>query len=196
VLRRSDCEDILTALSARLAAGARVFLVGETSQLWEGWVEDAPLVHLAAEPAGRAALERAVASAEPSIRGRVLLESPGDVIPLPAGHEVRARPVLATADGAPPPLTLAHFDPYSVSFRLLARGDEEDYRVVLRYLRHGWVNVPGMDALLLELLPRFTNDTIQQDPAEFRRKYKGLKQMWTAEASSLRDQAMTGYDRR
>jgi hypothetical protein len=39
-----------------------------------------------------------------------------------------------------------------------------------------------MDALLDELLPRFTRETIAQDPAEFRRKYRGLLQMWRAEA--------------
>ena len=37
-----------------------------------------------------------------------------------------------------------------------------------------------MDAQLGELLPRFSADTIQQDPSEFRRKYKGLGQMWHA----------------
>jgi hypothetical protein len=37
-----------------------------------------------------------------------------------------------------------------------------------------------MNALLVDLLPQFTSETIQQDPAEFRRKYKGLLQMWRA----------------
>ncbi len=40
------------------------------------------------------------------------------------------------------------------------------------------------NALLASLLPRFTSETLQQDPAEFRRKFKGLLQMWRA-ASSL-----------
>ncbi|MGH6692633.1 MAG: hypothetical protein ACREF4_18345, partial [Gammaproteobacteria bacterium] len=62
----------------------------------------------------------------------------------------------------------------------LARGDEDDYRTGLTFLRQGWMTVAEMDALLTELLPRFTRETIAQDPAEFRRKYRGLLQMWRA----------------
>jgi hypothetical protein len=65
-----------------------------------------------------------------------------------------------------------------VAFRCLARGDDPDYRTVLRYLRHGWMTLEEMDALLEETLPRFTRETLAQDPAEFRRKYRGLCQMW------------------
>jgi hypothetical protein len=32
--------------------------------------------------------------------------------------------------------------------------------------------------LLSGLLPQFNKETIAQDPAEFRRKYRGLLQMW------------------
>jgi hypothetical protein len=47
-----------------------------------------------------------------------------------------------------------------------------------------------MDRLLEDVLPRFTRETIAQDPAEFRRKYRGLCQMWRAETG--RDDGMTG----
>jgi hypothetical protein len=183
-VRRGDCEAGLAEVGARLPALTRVFLVGETSQLWEGWIDEAPVVQLAADPPARSALARALSQCSAGTQRRVILESPGDVIPLPAGHESRAR---AMGDGvrAPVshPLDLVHFDPYSVSFRALARGDEADYHLVLRYLRHGWMTLDAMDALLVDVLPRFSNETIQQDPAEFRRKYKGLKQMWAAEGA-------------
>jgi hypothetical protein len=68
----------------------------------------------------------------------------------------------------------------------VARGDEPDYRTVLRYLRHGWMTLETMDRLLEETLPRFTRETIAQDPAEFRRKYRGLTQMWRAEREPKR----------
>jgi hypothetical protein len=42
------------------------------------------------------------------------------------------------------------------------------------------MTVEAMDGLLDDVLPRFTQETIAQDPAEFRRKYRGLKQMWRA----------------
>jgi len=37
-----------------------------------------------------------------------------------------------------------------------------------------------LDHWLAEVLPRFSADRLQQDPAEFRRKWKGLQQMWRA----------------
>ena len=77
-------------------------------------------------------------------------------------------------------LSLFHFDPYSVAFRFLSRGDEPDYHLVLTYLKHGWLKTDEMELKLGALLPRFTAETIQQDPAEFRRKYKGMLQMWRA----------------
>ncbi|MGQ0605151.1 MAG: hypothetical protein ACT4QE_26035, partial [Anaerolineales bacterium] len=83
-------------------------------------------------------------------------------------------------------LQVYHFDPYSVAFRLIARGDEPDYHAVIAYLQPDWLTVGEMDALLADLLPRFTSETIQQDPAEFRRKYKGLLQMWRAAKPELR----------
>ena len=43
-----------------------------------------------------------------------------------------------------------------------------------------------LNASLSALLPRFSAETIQQDPAEFRRKYEGLLQMWRAIQSRTR----------
>ena len=186
-VRRSDLEDLLTGIGQRLRRGTRVFLVGETSQLHEGWIAEGRSVHLAAAAPDGAALGRALEVPAGNGGVAVVLESPGDVIPLPDGHEARARVVATPGEGVPPhALRLLHFDPYSVSFRLIARGDEHDYRIVLEFLKHGWMNVDEMNVLLEKLLPRFTSQTIQQDPAEFRRKYKGLVQMWRAEAGSLR----------
>ena len=108
----------------------------------------------------------------------VIHESPGDLIPLPDGHESRAR--QASGGDFLEHLSLYHFDPYSVAFRFIARGDEPDYHILLTLLERGWVTEEEMDAKLSALLPRFTKQTIQQDPAEFRRKYKGMLQMWRA----------------
>ncbi len=119
-------------------------------------------------------------------------EHPGEVIPLPQGYQQR---VLAIADiplAVPrfiqqgmAHLSYYHFDPYSVAFRFLARGDEQDYELVLALLETGWVNFQEMENHLKALLPRFNCRTIQQDPAEFRRKYRGLCQMWRARQMGL-----------
>ncbi|MCH7882318.1 MAG: hypothetical protein IIB69_12265 [Proteobacteria bacterium] len=65
-----------------------------------------------------------------------------------------------------------------MSYRFIARGDETDYQVVLTFLKNGWVEFSELDAMLVTLLPQFNLATIQQDAAEFRRKYKSLVQMW------------------
>jgi hypothetical protein len=162
---------VLVTAAPDVPAGAMVWLVGDTGQLWEGWLDLVPVLHLAADdPAARSAL----AAASDQLGLALVVESPAEVIPLPDGSGARHRPVAGPVRG------LWHFDPYSAAFRCLARGDEPDYRTVLRYLRHGWMTVEAMDGLLDDVLPRFTQDTIAQDPAEFRRKYRGLKQMWRA----------------
>lgn len=106
----------------------------------------------------------------------VELESPGDVIPTPKGAESRTRPASESAGRH----ELRHFDPYSTSLRYLARGDEFDYQLVLDYLERGWMTMEELDRMLSQVLPLFTRRTIFQDRAEFRRRYRGLQQMWRA----------------
>ena len=105
-------------------------------------------------------------------------ESPADVIPLPAGWEERSRPAMIGQDGTGNALELRHFDPYSVVLRLIARGDEPDYVAALEYVLHEWVEPARLEGLLGEVVPRMTNQTLAQDPAEFRRKFKGLRQLY------------------
>ena len=171
--------EFLGRLSTAFNRPGRLYLVGETSQLFEGWYRRIEQVTVAAQVAAedQAGFSVALDALQNEMGIQVVEEAPGDVIPLPAGHASRARLISAQPAG---PLQLYHFDPYSVAFRLITRGDEPDYQVVLAYLQHGWVTVEGMNDLLADLLPRFTNETIQQDPAEFRRKFKGLLQMWRA----------------
>jgi hypothetical protein len=70
-----------------------------------------------------------------------------------------------------------------VVLRLVARGDEPDYVISLEYLRRGWAELARLETLLADVLPRFTNATLAQDPAEFRRKFKGLRQLHANEVA-------------
>ncbi len=108
----------------------------------------------------------------------VFIEHPADVIPLPTGASKRARPVTGLEDVSEFPLRIRHFDPYSVAIRFIARGDEPDYDLALSLLDAGWIEMREFQLKIEDLLPRFSYDTIQQDPAEFRRKIKGLFQMY------------------
>ena len=177
-------QAVLVNFIARLDRGfgrpGRLYLVGETTQVFEGWRPYAPRIEFTVDIASddRDRFFRVARGVAEELGVSANEERPGDVIPLPEGYEGRAR--SAAAGAAPKHLALYHFDPYSVAFRFIARGDEPDYHLVLTYLEHGWITVEEMKERLSALLPRFTVETIQQDPAEFRRKYKGLLQMWEA----------------
>jgi hypothetical protein len=176
-VNRALVNQFLRGLAEACRRPGRVYLTGETSQVFEGWRERTNCLEFsgAAAPEDRAALAEAVLRLQERLGIEIREEAPGDIIPLPGGHAARAR--YAGKFGA---LEVFHFDPYSVAFRLIARGDEPDYHAVLALLHQGWLTPETMNALLADLLPRFTRQTIQQDPAEFRRKYKGLLQMWRA----------------
>jgi hypothetical protein len=183
--RAEDLAALVAAVRRAVARPARLYLVASTSHLAEGWRERVTRFELAGDP-GSAALERAVHDAGSALDVPVVWESPADVIPLPGGSAERVRPVRAEVAGAGGPLEVQHFDPYSVVLRLVARGDEPDYIAALEYLRRGWVEAGRLEALLAELLPQFTSETLAQDPAEFRRKFRGLRQLYASEVEERR----------
>lgn len=174
---RAILVDFLAGLDREFGRPGRLYLIGETSQVFEGWRPWSPRIEVAADVASedRGDFSRVTRDLAEELGVSAIDEWPGDVIPLPEGYEERARPAAAAVPGR---LALYHFDPYSIAFRFIARGDEPDYHLVLTYLEHGWITVEEMKERLSALLPAFTAETIQQDPAEFRRKYKGLLQMW------------------
>jgi hypothetical protein len=184
-LTEEGLRGALRDIDAGALRSVRIDLTGEASIILAGaraWT-DHPVVY-ATPDEDAVAIETAVAA----IRSPVpwVRESPADVVPLPAGHAERARPAKNwTAER----LAVFHFDPYSVALRAIARGDEPDYHIVLGYLRLGWMTLEEMDRMLEELLPRFSSKTLAQDPAEFRRKFKGMRQMWKA------DEARRGHGR-
>lgn len=172
-----EAARILAAKPAPPEGAPILFLVAATSHLAEGWRAVVPRLELA----GDASVEAAVNVAAETRGLSMVWESPADVIPLPDGWAGRSRPALLVP--ARLPLTVRHFDPYSVVLRLVARGDEPDYVTALEYVRRGWVAVGQLESLLADVLPRFTRATLAQDPAEFRRKFRGLRQLAVREAA-------------
>jgi hypothetical protein len=203
----AELNTLVAAVRRRVAAPARLYLVSRTSHLAERWRDRVPAFELAGD-AGKAELGEAVREACRALGVDLVWESPADVIPLPAGWEERSlsaealsasalgasarprrspegavgaeapRPATIEQSGTGNVLELRHFDPYSVVLRLVARGDEPDYVAALEYVLHGWVKPSRLESLLGEVVPRMTSQTLAQDPAEFRRKFKGLRQLY------------------
>ena len=174
---RATMIDFLDRLKSAFGRQGKLYLVGESILVYEGWSDRSRCLEFTAEidPDDREAFIQIVNRLSEEMDVTVIEESPADVIPLPKGFRERARPAPGDVDG---PLTIGYFDPYSVAFRLVTRGDEPDYFTVLAFLGHGWISVEEMNSLLSGLLPQFNKESIAQDPAEFRRKYRGLLQMW------------------
>jgi hypothetical protein len=188
---------LIAAVRRSVAAPARLYLVSRTSHLAEGWRDRVPAFELAGDR-GAPELGEAVREAGDALGVELVWESPADVIPLPVGWEERSlgadlsavglpkaealakatRPAMIGQGGAGNTLELRHFDPYSVVLRLIARGDEPDYVAALEYVRYEWVEPARLEGLLAEVVPRMTSQTLAQDPAEFRRKFKGLRQLY------------------
>jgi hypothetical protein len=181
-LWRADLENLIGRTAQVVSAPGRLYLLGDASHLAAGSRQWAQRLDLAADPdvGDPAALQAGVSTAARDLDVAIGWEHPGDVIPLPDGAAKRMRATSLDAG----PLEVCHFDPVSVVFRLVARGDEEDYRVALGYLAGGWVTMDELESTLERTLSRFTRETIQQDPAEFRRKFRGLRQMWRAAGST------------
>lgn len=176
----AELSTLVAAVGRSVTRPSQLYLVSRTSHLAEGWCDRVPALELAGD-AGDTALGDAVREAARTQGIGVVWESPVDVIPLPAGWEERSRPAMIGEGGnnaLETGVQIRHFDPYSVVLRLIARGDEPDYVAALEYVLHQWVEPARLESLLGEVVPRMTNQTLAQDPAEFRRKFKGLRQLY------------------
>lgn len=188
--------EFFEALVKNFTRHGNVYLTGESSLVYQKWQRWADRLEYCADidANDRPDFENAIQNFADITGIAILNESPADIIPLPEGYQKRAiRINLPQKNGnILSELNFFHFDPYSISFRFIARGDETDYKLVLNFLKNGWIDPDKMDRLIEDLLPVFSFETIQQDPAEFRRKYKGLLQMWDAINVTLKEVKNSG----
>ncbi len=180
VVTRAHLWELLRAIDRQFDGEGCLYLIGETSQVAEGWREWTTQVEFFADVASdqKQLMRRAVDEVMRETGVEIIEEFPGDLIPLPDGYTDRARDLSDDSRLGGCRCRVRHFDPYSVVYRFVARGDEPDYHIALMYLDKGWISFDEMNERLKALLPRFNLQTIAQDPAEFRRKYRGLTQMW------------------
>ena len=182
LIKSDTIGDLLSRLDDAFSEAGDIFLTGETTHVMEGWRPWTTHIEFASsvQKDDRASFNGCVARIANEMGINVTDEFPGEVIPLPAGYEDRSHDLSASLDLDF--LSVRHFDPYSIAYRYIARGLEQDYQLVLAYLDNGWIREEEMGERLEDLLPSLNSETIQQDPAEFRRRYIGLLQMWRSDA--------------
>ncbi len=179
IIDRTSVLNYFERIDLAVDSSSAVYVTGETSLVVEGWKPWTGAITICLNPGNEGTrLVQSLRSVAEELDATLVIEHPGDVIPLPGGYQDRARPIDGSHWSRDIRLNLYHFDPYSVSFRAIARGSEPDYHLVIQFLEHGWCLVDEMETRLIDLLPAFSFETIQQDPAEFRRRYSGLMQMW------------------
>jgi len=111
LVNQNIIREFLSRLDAVFGRPARIYLIGETSQVWEGWRQWTSQFEFAAEinSEDRVDIDNAVEKVRHALGIEVLEEHPGDLIPLPDGYRERARSVRGDFDGR---LKIYHFDPY------------------------------------------------------------------------------------
>jgi hypothetical protein len=174
---RQRIEEFLRRLGERFHRPGRVYLVGGTTMVYEGFRGQTLDIDIAFEVSSddHGAFIRAVRDLKEELWLNVEEASPGDFIPLPAGHRDRSRFI-----GRYGQLDVFHFDLYSMALSKIERGTEEDFSDVLALLRSKQIDWETLTGCFAEILPRVGTASLRQDPEEFQRKFDALKRMWTS----------------
>ena len=171
---RSRIDLFLRRLAERFRRPGRVYLVGGTTMVYEGWRAQSLDVDLTfeVEPTDHDAMLQAIRELKDQLALNVEEASPADFIPLPAGYQARA--IFIKRYGA---LDVFHFDPYSTALSKIARGTEEDLADVLVLLRAGWLELAILERYFGEIQPRLAKESLKQDPNEFARNLQAVREL-------------------
>jgi hypothetical protein len=175
---RQRIERFLVELGKRFRRSGKVFLVGGTTMVYEGFRAQTLDIDLTfdVQAEDRSEFIRTVRELKDELDINVEEVSPGDFIPLPAGYEHRAQFI-----GRYGQLDVFHFDPYSTALSKIERGTEEDFADVLALLRSGRIEADQLRSSFRFILRDFEIASLRGDPEEFQRKFNVLMEMWSQE---------------
>ncbi len=174
---RQRIADFLQHLGQRFRKPGRVFLVGGTTLVFEGFRTQTLDVDLTFDVAesDHGEFIRAVRALKDELAINVEEASPGDFIPLPEGYQNRAHYVGRFGN-----LDVYHFDVYSVALGKIERGRDADFADVLALLEAGWLDFETLKRHFTEILPQVGERSLKQDPVEFERKFAYAESAWTS----------------
>ena len=173
---RQRIERFLRYLGRRFQGAGRIYLVGGTTMVYEGFRNQTLDIDLTFElrAEDHALFIQVVRELKEELNLNVEEASPGDFIPLPSGYEDRCQFLGRYGN-----LDVFHFDPYSMALSKIERGTEEDFSDVLALMEHNWIQIETLEGYFQDILPRYATESLKGDSREFQRKFQALKQMWT-----------------
>lgn len=180
---RDRIELFLRRLGERFRKPGRVYLVGGTTMVFEGFREQSIDIDLTFEvkSSDHAEMIQAIRELKEQLGLNVEEVSPGDFIPLAEGYRERA--VFVGRYGQ---LDIYHFDFYATALSKIARGTEEDLHDVLALLRAKRVDIARLEQYFAEIRPRVSTESLKPDLNQFERNFRAVRQLWTSENSSSR----------
>jgi hypothetical protein len=177
-VNRERLESFLSRLGERFRHPARIYLVGGTTLVFEGWREqsiDVDLTFIVADEY-HAELVRVIKDLKDQLAINVEEASPADFIPVPAGFQDRAIYV-----GRYGQIDVFHYDLYSVALSKIERDSALDRADVLTLLQQGRIELDSLQRYFDEIIVQYGVRSLRQDPARFRRNFEHIKREWHAQ---------------
>ncbi len=178
---RQGIELFLQRLGRRFSMPGRLFLVGGTTMVFEGFRQQTLDIDITFEVADEhhSAFVVAVRDLKEQLSLNIEEASPAEFIPLPSGHQERSQYI-----GRYGQLDVFHFDLYSSALSKIERGTESDFDDVLTLLDSGRLELSLLSRFFDEIMTRYATESLKQDPVEYRRKFEILKEMYQSRLSS------------
>jgi hypothetical protein len=172
---RIEIEAFLRRLGEQHRGMGRIYLVGGTSLVYEGFRQQTLDADLAfgADVQNLDHLIQTIRILKDQLDINVEEASPSDFIPLPAGYSNRH--VYIGRFGQ---LDVFHFDWYSTALSKIARGREQDYHDVLSLLQQAVIDWDTLRAQFHEILPQVGQKSLRQNPDEFEANFSALAALW------------------
>ncbi len=179
---RQRIEHFLHRLGERYRGRGRLYLVGGTTDVFEGLRTRTLDIDLTFEvaPADESALVQAIRELKDLLSVNVEQVSPADFIPLPAGYRDRCEFIGRFGE-----LDVFHFDLYSTALSKIERGTEQDFADVRALLDARRVEWGALESRFQEILAQFGARSLRQDPEEFEKNFRALEEMWRAAGGQL-----------
>ena len=168
---RARIEFFLRRLGERFRRPARLYLVGGTTMVYEGFREQSLDIDLTMDvpSADHAELIQAIRALKDELALNVEEASPGEFIPLPNGYRERAQFI-----GRFGSVDVFHFDLYSTALSKIARGTEEDLNDVVALLRADRIAMSELERYWEEIRPRVAKESLKQDVNKIARNFQSL----------------------